>query len=245
MPGPNYDPGDYPPFAVTCDITIFALVDGELSVLLVRRGEAPFADRWALPGGFVGPRESADDAAHRELAEETGLTDVWLQQLRTFSAPDRDPRMRVVTVAYVALLPAPHTPRAGTDAAEARYWRVSEISGDFLAFDHHEILATALERVRSKLEYTTLATTLLGPEFTIGDLRDVYEALWQVDLDVSNFRRKVLATPGFVEEVRGAGKRVSGPGRPAAIYRPAGAAQLHPPMLRGSVGQQVAASSLP
>jgi 8-oxo-dGTP diphosphatase len=235
VPGADYDPRDYPPFAVACDITIFAVVDGELSVLLVRRGEDPHVDRWVLPGGFVGPHESADDAAHRELVEETGLSTVWLEQLRTFSTPDRDPRMRVVSVAYVALVAFPHTPQAGTDAAEARYWKVAELPGGSLAFDHDQIVATALERVRSKLEYTTLATTLLGPEFTIGELRHVYEAVWQVDLDVSNFRRKVLATPDFVAEADDVEKKVAGPGRPAVVYRPAGASQLHPPILRGAV----------
>lgn len=232
MPEARYEPADYPPFAVTCDVAIFTVVGGELNVLLIRRGEAPHAGRWALPGGFVGARESADAAAQRELAEETGLSDVWLEQLRTFSAPDRDPRMRVVSVAYLALIASPHTPRAGTDAAEARYRRVADLGGDSLAFDHSEILAAALERVRSKLEYTTIATTLLPPVFTLGELRDVYEAVWSVDLDVSNFRRKVLATPGFVEEVEAAGRKVSGPGRPAVVYRAAGASRLHPPIVR-------------
>lgn len=230
----EYEPADYPPFAVTCDVAIFTMVGGELGVLLIRRGEAPYADQWALPGGFVGARESTDAAADRELLEETGLADVWLEQLRTFSAPDRDPRMRVVSVAYLALIASPHTPRAGTDAAEARYWKVADLAHEALAFDHDEILAAALERVRSKLEYTTIATTLLPPQFTIGELRDVYEAIWSVDLDVSNFRRKVLATPGFVEEVEAAGRKVSGPGRPAVVYRAGGASQLHPPMLRGA-----------
>lgn len=230
----EYDPADYPPFAVTCDVAIFTMAGGELSVLLVRRGEEPYAGQWALPGGFVGLRESADDAAHRELREETGLADVWLEQLGTFSAPGRDPRMRVVSVAYLALIAAPHTPRAGTDAAEARYRRVADLAREPLAFDHDEILAAALERVRSKLEYTTIATTLLPSVFTIGELRDVYEAVWSVDLDVSNFRRKVLATPGFVEQVEDADRRVSGPGRPAVVYRAGGASRLHPPMLRGA-----------
>ncbi|MBX9398565.1 NUDIX hydrolase [Streptomyces sp. TRM72054] len=231
----GYDKHAYEPFAVTVDLAVLTLRAGALHVLLVERGQEPCAGRWALPGGFVLPDESAETAARRELGEETGLSDVsglHLEQLRTYSEPDRDPRMRVVSVAFTALLPDPPEPHGGGDAAQARW--VPYDTARPLAFDHDRILADAHERVGGKLEYTGLATAFCPPEFTLGELQQVYETVWGTPLDRPNFRRKVLATPGFVEPVPGAARLTGGRGKPAALYRAGGAAALHPPLLRPS-----------
>ncbi|MHA5051607.1 NUDIX hydrolase [Streptomyces sp. SD15] len=229
----GYDKYAFEPFAVTVDLAVLTIRAGELQVLLIERGQEPYAGRWALPGGFVLPDESAETAARRELAEETGLSDVsglHLEQLRTYSEPDRDPRMRVVSVAFAALLPDPPEPRGGGDAAQAR-WLPYPAPGP-LAFDHARILTDAHDRVGAKLEYTCLATSFCPPEFTLGELRQVYETVWGTPLDRPNFRRKVLATPGFVEQVPGAARLTGGRGKPAALYRAGGATALHPPLLR-------------
>ncbi|MFG3156630.1 NUDIX domain-containing protein [Streptomyces sp. NPDC048219] len=229
----GYDKHAFEPFAVTVDLAVLTLRAGALHVLLVERGQEPYAGRWALPGGFLLPEESAERAARRELVEETGLADVTglhLEQLRTYSEPGRDPRMRVVSVAYTALLPDPPEPHAGTDAAEARWVPYDEARG--LAFDHDRITADARERVGAKLEYTCLATAFCPAEFTLGELQQVYETVWGTPLDRPNFRRKVLATPGFVEAVPGAARLTGGRGKPAALYRAGPATALHPPLLR-------------
>ncbi|GAA3025179.1 NUDIX hydrolase [Streptomyces glomeratus] len=229
----GYDKYAFEPFAVTVDLAVLTLRAGALHALLVERGQEPYAGRWALPGGFVRPQESAEDAARRELAEETGLADVsglHLEQLRTYSDPGRDPRMRVVSVAFAALLPDPPEPHGGGDAAQARW--LPYPGPRPLAFDHDRILADAHERVGAKLEYTCLATAFCPPEFTLGELRQVYETVWGTALDRPNFRRKVLATPGFVEPVTGAARLTGGRGKPAALYRAGGATALHPPLLR-------------
>ncbi|MGW2935822.1 NUDIX domain-containing protein [Streptomyces sp. NPDC001156] len=229
----GYDKYAFEPFAVTVDLAVLTLRAGALHVLLVERGQEPYAGRWALPGGFVRPEESAEDAARRELAEETGLADVsglHLEQLRTYSDPGRDPRMRVVSVAFAALLPDPPEPHGGGDAAHAR-WLPYEAAGP-LAFDHDRILVDAQERVGAKLEYTCIATAFCPTEFTLGELQQVYETVWGTSLDRPNFRRKVLATPGFVEPVPGAARLTGGRGKPAALYRAGGATALHPPLLR-------------
>ncbi|WDF37025.1 NUDIX domain-containing protein [Streptomyces sp. T12] len=237
MPGPiapeGYDKYAHEPFAVTADLAVLTIRDGVLHALLVERGQEPYKGHWALPGGFVQPDESAETAARRELAEETALSDVsglHLEQLRTYSEPDRDPRMRVVTVAFTALLPHPPEPHGGSDAAQAR-WVPYDKAGP-LAFDHDRILADAHERVGAKLEYTCLATAFCPPEFTLGELQQVYETVWGTALDRPNFRRKVLATPGFVEPVPGAARLTGGRGKPAALYRAGTATALHPPLLR-------------
>lgn len=230
---PAYDKYAFEPFAVTADLAVLTIRAGTLHVLLVERGQEPYAGHWALPGGFVAPDESAETAARRELAEETGLSDVsglHLEQLRTYSEPDRDPRMRVVTVAFAALLPDPPEPHAGSDAAQAR-WLPYDSLGP-LAFDHDRILADAHERVGAKLEYSCLATAFCPPEFTLGELQQVYETVWGRELDRPNFRRKVLATPGFVEPVPGGAKLTGGRGKPAALYRAGTATALYPPLLR-------------
>jgi 8-oxo-dGTP diphosphatase len=227
-----YDPRRFPPVGITVDVAIFTIRGGELCVLLIRRGKHPALGQWALPGGFVGATEGLDEAAARELREETGVAaDAHLEQLRSYGAPGRDPRMRIVSVAYLALVADPPGPRAGTDAAEVRFWPWAELesSGVGLAFDHREILRDAIERVRSKLEYTSLAATLLPEPFTIGDLRRVYEAVWAVDLHPANFRRKVLATAGFVEPTGDRGPTGRGW---TDLYRRGTTAQLHPALLR-------------
>lgn len=226
----GYDPAAFPPFAVTVDLVVLTLHDGDLSVLLVRRGEEPFRGRWALPGGFVRPDESLAATARRELAEETGLPDgtVHLEQLASYGAVDRDPRMRVVTVAHLALAPDLPAPVAGTDAVAARWAPVGEATG--LAFDHDRILADGLERARSKLEYTPLATAFCPAEFTVAELRRVYETVWGAPLDPRNFHRKVTGTAGFLAPAGGTTTRDGG--RPARLYRRGPAAGLHPPILR-------------
>ena len=231
----GYDPHAFFPFAVTVDLAVFTVREARLNVLLVERGEAPYKGRWALPGGFVLPRESAETAARRELAEETGLTPgsvcaFHLEQLRTYSDPDRDPRMRVVSVAYAALVPDLPEPRGGGDAAKAQWWQAGATGP--LAFDHDRILADAHDRIGARLEYSCLATAFCPAEFTLGELQQVYETVWGVELDRPNFRRKVLTTPGFVQAVEGPPRLTGGRGKPAALYRAGGATTLHPPLLR-------------
>lgn len=220
--------------ALTVDLVVLTVRDDELSVLLVRRGIDPFIDRWALPGGFVMADEGLLDAAERELAEETGIVTVraHLEQLATYGAPGRDPRGRVVSCAYLALLPDMPAPSAGSDAADATWVPVEQVLADgaSLAFDHDEILRDGLERARSKIEYTPLATAFCEPEFTVAALRRVYEAVWGVALDPRNFHRKVTTTPGFVAATTGTTTRDGG--RPAQLYRRGDASVLHPAMLR-------------
>ncbi|WP_183095363.1 NUDIX hydrolase [Nocardioides stalactiti] len=233
---------DHPPFAVAVDLAIFTIRDGALAVLLVERGEDPYAGSWALPGGFIEPDEDAEQAAWRELREETGVQQFagYLEQLRTYSAPDRDPRMRVVSVAHVALAPDLPEPEAGTDAADARWWVVDDLLAEGaaeeapeLAFDHRQILVDARERVRAKLEYTTLATEFVAEPFTLPELRRVYAAVWGTPPDLGNFRRKVLGTEGFVTPTDAHGSPAGSGGRRALLYRRGPATVVSPPMVRG------------
>ena len=235
-----YDPSKYPPFAVTVDIVLLTVRQGRFSVLLVRRGHPPFEGHWALPGGFVEPAEGLEQAAQRELGEETGLSvlpsGMHLEQLRTYGAPERDPRMRVVSVAYVVFAPDLPAPRGGDDAPIARFWSVAELhdaGGPVLAFDHAQILADGIERARAKIEYTPLAAAFLEEPFTLSELRHIYEEVWGVPQDPSNFRRKVLSREGFVEPVgdHTASRGGSG-GRPADLYRRGSASILWPPLRR-------------
>ncbi|WP_137119871.1 NUDIX hydrolase [Segeticoccus rhizosphaerae] len=221
-------------FSVTVDLAVLTVADDTLKVLVVRRGVPPFRGRWALPGGFVLAREDLMDAARRELVEETGvpLRSVHLEQLGSYGSPGRDPRGRVVTVAHLALLPDLPEPVAGSDAAGAEWRPVEDLLSATrrLAFDHGTILADAVERARSKLEYAPLAAAFCPPEFTIAELRRVYEVVWGTELDPRNFHRKVTGTPGFVEPTGESTRR--GGGRPARLYRAGDATLLHPAMLR-------------
>jgi 8-oxo-dGTP diphosphatase len=230
----GYDPRAHPPTAVTVDLVVLTVRSGALAVLLVRRGEPPYRGRLALPGGFVRPDETLAQAAARELAEETGMGPgaVHLEQLASYGDPGRDPRLRVVTVAYLALAPGLPEPVAGTDAAAARWQAVEDISGrpSRLAFDHAAILSDGVERARSKLEYTPLAAAFCPPEFTIAQLRRVYEIVWGTILDPRNFHRKATTTPGFVAAA--GTSTIAERGRPARLYRKGPAAVLHPPLLR-------------
>ncbi|MBX9244741.1 NUDIX hydrolase [Actinotalea ferrariae] len=232
----SYDAAGYPPFAVTVDLVALTVRDEALQVLLVTRGEEPFAGVRALPGGFVREGEGLLAAAERELAEETGLHAgtgagrAHLEQLATYGEPDRDPRMRVVSVAHLALAPSLPEPRPGGDAAAAAWLVVDEALAGPLAFDHAAILRDGVERARAKLEYTSLATAFCTPEFTVSRLRRVYEIVWGTPLDPRNFHRKVTSTPGFLEDT---GRTVAdGPGRPAALFRAGATTTLHPPFLR-------------
>ncbi|HLT17703.1 MAG TPA: NUDIX domain-containing protein [Acidimicrobiales bacterium] len=235
-----FDPRSFPPVAVTVDVVSLTIRAGRLSVLLVQRGAYPYKGAWALPGGFVEPDEDTDAAAARELAEETGVASVpgHLEQLRTYSDPDRDPRMRVISVAYVGFGPEAAVPEAGSDATAARWWAIDDLEGPdapALAFDHARIIADGVERARAKIEYTSLAASFVEEPFTLAELRRVYEAVWGVELHVGNFRRKVLSTPGFVtvaDEDGTAGTSRRTGGRPATLYRRGGATVLHPAMLR-------------
>lgn len=223
-----------PNTAVTVDLVVLTVRDDDLAVLLVRRGVPPYRGRWALPGGFVEDDEDLLDAAEREFEDETGLRLVraHLEQLATYGTPRRDPRGRVVTVAYLALVPRLAAPSAGSDATDARWVPVNTVLDDprRLAFDHRRILIDGVERARAKLEYSPLATAFCPDEFTIAELRRVYEAVWGTTLDPRNFHRKVTGTPGFVVETGRTTTRDGG--RPAQLYRRGGAALLHPAMLR-------------
>lgn len=218
---------------VTVDLVILTIRDAGLQVLLVERGNEPYRGQLALPGGFLREGENLRDAALRELAEETGLDGarLHLEQLATYGEPDRDPRDRVVTVAYLAIAPSLPAPVAGSDARHARWEPVDRVGR--LAFDHNAILHDALERARSKLEHTTLATVFCGETFTIGELRRVYEAVWGGPIDPRNFNRKVTGTDGFVVPT-GQTRRLAA-GRPAVLYRAGPATTLYPPMLRTTI----------
>ena len=197
----GYDPAQFPAFAVTVDVVILTMSEGTLRMLLVRRGEAPFEGMWAIPGGFKRPTETLDEAARRELVEETGV-DVpsLLTQFGAYGDPERDPRMSVVTIAYLAVLRDVGALAAGTDAAEAALIPVSDVlNGQIdLAFDHLRIVRDAVERVRVELEVTGIATAFVGTTFTLAELRTVYEAVWGVQLDAANFRRSVVTEDGWV-----------------------------------------------
>jgi 8-oxo-dGTP diphosphatase len=219
---PSYDPSQFPAFAVTVDVVVLTLSDNRLHVLLVQRGVEPFEGMWAIPGGFKRPTETLDEAASRELAEETGVDGAsLLTQFGAYGDPGRDPRMNVVTVAYLAVLRDVGPVVAGTDAAAADLVPVSAaLNGKLeLAFDHDRIVRDAVERVRVDLELRGIATAFVGPTFTLAELRTVYEAVWGVQLDSANFRRSVLAEDGWVIPTGRRARPGSTGGKPAELYR--------------------------
>jgi 8-oxo-dGTP diphosphatase len=226
---PGYDPRAFPTFAVTVDIVIMTMSEGVLHALLVQRGQEPFAGMWAVPGGFKRPDETLDEAARRELTEETGV-DVprLLTQFGAYGDPGRDPRMNVVTVGYLAVLRDVGAIVAGTDAAHAALVPVSDILEERLelAFDHLRLVQDAVERVRVELELSGIATAFVGATFTMAELRAVYEAIWGVQLDAANFRRSLVSEDGWVIPTGRTARPGPEGGRPAELYR-AGRAWKH------------------
>jgi 8-oxo-dGTP diphosphatase len=206
---------DYPHPAVTVDVVIFTIVDDDFKVLLIERGIEPYQGMWALPGGFVSIDESLRRAAWRELKEETGVHAAFLEQLGAFGHPDRDPRERVITVAYYALIPFDRLePKAATDARKAELFSMNELPE--LAFDHAKILRRAHEKVQAKIDEPIVALQLVPESFTLSELQRVHEHILGTSLDKRNFRKKILAldllTPTGEE-------RRDGPHRPAKLYR--------------------------
>jgi 8-oxo-dGTP diphosphatase len=190
---------DHPRPAVTVDCVVFGLDDEDLKVALVQRDVEPFAGRWALPGGFVQRDEALEDAARRELEEETGISRVFLEQLYTFGDPGRDPRGHVVSVAHYALVKlSDHRIRAATDARNAAWFAVADVPS--LAFDHERILAVAVERLRGKVRYQPIGFELLPPKFTLTQLQRLYEKVLDTSLDKRNFRKKILGM-GLLQEL--------------------------------------------
>ena len=217
---------------VAVDLVVLTLRDGALSVLLIQREDEPHRGAWALPGGFIEHGEELEGAAYRVLSDEASLGSgaVHLEQVRTFGTPGRDPRGHVVSVAFMALGADLPDPLRGEDVADARWWSLADLDGITIAFDHATVLEAAIERARSKLEYTTLAVTFLPDEFTISQLRGVYESVWGCSLDAGNFHRKATRSEGFLVDL----ERHAAPtgGRPARLYRAGPGTSLVPPLLR-------------
>lgn len=205
----------HPHPAVTTDIAIFTIRQEALKVLLVKRALPPHQGEWALPGGFINPDESLEQGARRELEEETGVSGVYLEQLYTFGQPDRDPRERVITVAYFALIPSDKIEiRAASDAEGVGWFGIDELPP--LAFDHEEILDLAHDRLAAKLDYSTIAFQFMPKDFTLSELQQVYELILRGPIDKRNFRKRILSL-GLIRET---GKeRKSGAHRPAKLYR--------------------------
>ncbi|MEX2353441.1 MAG: NUDIX domain-containing protein [Gammaproteobacteria bacterium] len=205
---------EYPHPAVSTDIVIFTLLEKQLKVLLIQRANDPFKDQWSLPGGFVEIDEDLEDAALRELREETGVTGVYLEQLYTFGKPDRDPRERVISVAYYALVPGEHIQiQAASDAKNVGWYPCKDLPA--LAFDHRQIIDMAWKRLASKTDYSTIALQFMPSRFTLGELQTVYEIITDSPLDKRNFRKRVLSFDCIEDtgETRRNGKH-----RPARLY---------------------------
>lgn len=206
---------DYPHPAVTTDIVLFTVTNGKLRVLLIERGEEPFKGEWAVPGGFLQMNEDLDACAARELMEETGVSDVYLEQLGTFGAVNRDPRERVISVAYYALVPADNiTLSAGTDASKAEWHDIDDLPA--LAFDHAKVLSAAQERLSAKMDYSTIGLQFMGGEFTLTEVQTIYEVAAGKGLDKRNFRKWILGLD-LVEETGNMSN--GGAYRPAKLYR--------------------------
>ena len=237
-----YDPSVHPAFAVTVDVVLLTVAEQRLRVLLVERDTHPYRGMLALPGGFVQPAEDLDEAAIRRLEHETGVRrDVaHVEQLGAFGAPDRDPRMRVVSVAYLVFAPDVPAPRPGPSTRSVAWVPVEQAQPDRLAFDHATVLAAGVERARAKLEYSPFAAAFCPEQFTVAELRRVYEATWGMRLDPRNFHRKVTGTPGFLVPVGRDSPPGPGGGRPAALYAVGEASLLHPAMLRQPPGARPA-----
>ena len=203
----------YPRPAVTVDVVIVALRDNELHVLLIKRETEPYRGKWALPGGFVNIDEALDAAARRKLAEETGVSHVYLEQLYTFGELDRDPRGRVISIAYIALVPTPLAVHGGSDTGDAQWWPLNAMP--LLAFDHSDIVQYAVTRLRYKIEYSAVGFRLMPPEFTLSELQKAYEIVLGEPLDKRNFRRRIMEAKVIepLDEIR------TGEGRPARLYR--------------------------
>ncbi len=211
----HYDPSKYERPSVTVDVVMMSLRQRDLQVLLIKRRSWPYEGMWAIPGGFVNINESLETAAKRELQEETGVQDVYLEQLYTFGDPGRDPRTRVITVVYFALLDSARLQvRAADDATEVDWFPVYDLPQ--LAFDHQHILDYALKRLRGKLNYTTIVFNLLPGQFTLRELQQVHEIILHRRLDKRNFRKKILST-GILEDT--GAKKMEGTHRPARLYR--------------------------
>ncbi|MDP3714347.1 MAG: NUDIX hydrolase [Mycobacteriales bacterium] len=229
-----YDPRAFPPFGVTVDMVVLTVREHRLCVLLVERDTHPFRGDLALPGGFVQPDEDLEAAAVRRLEQETGVRRdaAHVEQLGAFGDPARDPRMRVLSVAYLVFAPDLPAPVPGSGATRVDWVPVAEVQGGRMAFDHATVLAAGVERARAKLEYTSLATAFCDAVFTVADLRRVYEAVWGTPLDPRNFHRKTTGTEGFLVPVGRSAPVGPEGGRPAALFRRGPATSLHPPMLR-------------
>ncbi|KYK26404.1 NUDIX hydrolase [Euryarchaeota archaeon SM23-78] len=210
----TYDASKYEKPSVTVDIIIFTVKGHDLKALLVKRKAWPFKDFWAIPGGFTGMEEALEDAAKRELKEETGVKDVYLEQLYTFGEPKRDPRTRVITVAYYALIASENLKlQATTDVTDVKWFSVDQLPK--LAFDHNQILDYALKRLRNKIEYTNIAFQLLPERFTLSELQKIYEIILGKELDKRNFRKKVKET-GVLTPLKET--KMKGAHRPAQLF---------------------------
>lgn len=220
--------------AVAVDVAMLTVRDATLQLLLVEPDTPALSGRWALPGRRVRDDENLDETAHRSLDELAGMQapDAHLEQIRTYGEVARDPASRVVSVAYLALTPSLNDPPVDRAARFVDVATIGTDDGPRLAYDHDRIVADAIERARSKLEYTALATAFVTEPFTLGELRGVYEAVWGVALDAANFRRKVLRTHDFIVPADGLAQPGPGGGRPARRFRRGGARRLHPAMLR-------------
>ncbi len=222
-----------PKYSVTVDTVLFTIADGPLETLVVRRRAEPFKGRLALPGGFVEEKEDLLAAAKRELTEETGIAPrgISFHEMGAYGKPKRDPRGRTVSIVFVGLTNGHPKTTAGSDAAAAEWVPTRDLlkSPRKLAFDHHRVIGDALEDLAGRVEHSTVITQLCPKDFTISQLRQAYETIWDTELDPRNFHRKILSTDDLVVDT---GERIHHGGRPARLYRAGGADRLHPALVR-------------